>query len=59
MRAVFNYGGYRDPGMPRGPRSVTMLSPVRELLSAVGDGGVTSYWDGIRLSYSPVAPALR
>lgn len=59
VRAVFNYGGYRDPGLPRGPRSVTMLAPVRGLLSAVGEGGVSSYWDVIRLSYAPVEPALR
>lgn len=59
VRAVFNYGGYRDPGMPRGPRSVTMLSPVHAILSAVGAGAVTSYWDVIQLSHSPVEPALR
>ena len=58
VRAVFNYSGYRDPGMPRGPRSVTMLSPVADVLSGVGDGSVSSYWDIIRLSYSPVEPAL-
>ncbi|MEP7383119.1 MAG: hypothetical protein ABI910_15620 [Gemmatimonadota bacterium] len=54
VRAVFNYAGSRDPGMPRGPRSVTMLSPVRELLAAVGTGAVSSYWDVIQLSQSPV-----
>lgn len=59
VRAIFNYGAYREPGVPRGPRSVTMISPVREMLSAVGHGEVSSYWDVIRLSYSPVAPALR
>lgn len=54
VRAVFNYGGYREPGLPRGPRSVTMLSPVRALLSAVYAGEVTSYWDVIQRSASPV-----
>ncbi len=59
VRAVFNYGGYRDPGMPRGPRSVTMLSPVRATLAAVSGGAVNSYWDVIQLSHSPVEPAPR
>ena len=59
VRAVFNYGGYREPGAPRGPRSVTMLSPVREILAAVAVGAVQSYWDVIRLSQSPVEGAVR
>lgn len=54
VRAVFNYGGWRDPGPVRGPRSVTMLSPVSSLLSAVQDGRVQSYWDVIQMSRSPV-----
>lgn len=58
VRAVFNYG-YRDPGMRRGPRSVTMLSSVRALLAAVGGGSVASYWDVVQLSRDPVAPAAR
>ncbi len=59
VRAVFNYGGYRDPGMPRGPRSVTMLSPARALVAAVNVGAVSSYWDVIQQSHSPVEPAPR
>jgi len=58
VRAVFNYG-YRDPGARRRPRSVTMLSPVQEMLAAVAGGDVQSYWDVIRHSRSPVEPALR
>ncbi|HEX4936163.1 MAG TPA: hypothetical protein VFV33_23440, partial [Gemmatimonadaceae bacterium] len=58
IRAVFNYG-YRDPGARRGPRSVTMLSSVRELLAQVGGGAVQSYWDVVRLSRAPAEPALR
>jgi hypothetical protein len=54
VRAVFNYGGWRDPGAARGPRSVTMLSPVSELVTAVQDGRVQSYWDVIQFSHSPV-----
>lgn len=59
VRAVFNYGGYRDPGMPRGPRSVTMLSSVRALVAAVNLGAVSSYWDVIQQSHSPVEGAAR
>jgi hypothetical protein len=59
VRAVFNYGGYRDPGMPRGPRSVTMLAPVRAMLAAVNGGAVNSYWHMIQLSHSPVESAPR
>jgi hypothetical protein len=59
VRAVFNYGGYREPGLPRGPRSVTMLSPVRALLSAMDAGEITSYWDVIQRSASPVEAAVR
>jgi len=59
IRAVFNYGGYRDPGMPRGPRSVTMLSSAQELVAAVGKGGVQTYWDVIQLSRSPVPAVMR
>ena len=58
VRAVFNYGN-RDFGVRRGPRSVTMLSPVRDLLAGVGVGAVQSYWDVIRMSRSPVEPAER
>ncbi|MBK7596953.1 MAG: hypothetical protein IPJ11_17520 [Gemmatimonadetes bacterium] len=58
VRAVFNYGGYRDPGMPAGPRSVTMTSPVRQVLAAVGAGTVSSYWDVIQLSRDPAEVAV-
>jgi hypothetical protein len=58
VRAVFNYG-YRDPGTPRGPRSVTMLSSVRALLASVGGGAVRSYWDVVQLSRAPATPAPR
>ncbi|MCC6930358.1 MAG: hypothetical protein IT359_15340 [Gemmatimonadaceae bacterium] len=58
IRAVFNYGN-RDFGVRRGPRSVTMLSSVRELLAGVGGGAVQSYWDVVRLSRSPVEAAVR
>ncbi|MBK6843762.1 MAG: hypothetical protein IPG88_15905 [Gemmatimonadetes bacterium] len=58
VRAVFNYG-YRDPGTPRGPRSVTMLSSVRALLASVGGGVVQSYWDVVQLSRAPATPAPR
>lgn len=54
VRAVFNYGGWRDPGAARGPRSVTMLSPVQPLINAVQTGHVQSYWDVIQLSHAPV-----
>lgn len=58
IRAVFNYGN-RDFGVRRGPRSVTMLSSVRDLLAGMGGGAVQSYWDVIRMSRSPVEPAER
>ena len=54
VRAVFNYGGWRDPGAGRGPRSVTMLAPIGEMVAAVQDGRIQSYWDVIQFSRSPV-----
>ena len=61
IRAVFNYMGFRDPvsGAP-GPRSTTMLSPILDLLKAVDDGKVQTYYDIIQLSTAPVpSPSQR
>jgi len=57
IRAVFNYMGFRDPstGAP-GPRSTTMLSPILDVLKAVDDGKIQTYYDVIQLSTAP-APA--
>ena len=54
IRAVFNYMGFRDPstGVP-GPRSTTMLSSIQDLLKAVDDGKVMTYYDIIQLSTAP------
>jgi hypothetical protein len=54
IRAVFNYMGFRDPvsGAP-GPRSTTMLSPILDVLKAVDDGKIQTYYDVIQLSTSP------
>jgi hypothetical protein len=55
IRAVFNYGGYRDPvSATPGPRSTTMLGPIVDLLKAVEDGRVQSYYDIIQLSTASV-----
>lgn len=53
LRAVFNYGGYRDPAMSRGPRSVTMMAGVQAQLAAVKAGQVQSYWDVVQFSRAP------
>ena len=61
IRAVFNYMGFRDPstGTP-GPRSTTMLSPILDVLKAVDEGKIQTYYDVIQLSTAPVpAPAQR
>jgi hypothetical protein len=57
IRAVFNYMGFRDPttGAP-GPRSTTMLSPIQELLTAVNEGKIQTYYDVIQLSTAPPSP---
>jgi hypothetical protein len=57
IRAVFNYMGFRDPvsGAP-GPRSTTMLSPIQDVLKAIDEGKVQTYYDVIQLSTAP-APA--
>jgi len=46
--------GFRDPstGVP-GPRSTTMLSSIQDLLKAVDDGKVMTYYDIIQLSTAP------
>jgi hypothetical protein len=61
IRAVFNYMGFRDPasGAP-GPRSTTMLSPILDVVKAVDEGKIQTYYDVIQLSTAPVpAPAQR
>jgi hypothetical protein len=61
IRAVFNYMGFRDPstGTP-GPRSTTMLSPILDVLKAVDEGKIQTYYDVIQLSSAPVpAPEQR
>jgi hypothetical protein len=61
IRAVFNYMGFRDPvsGAP-GPRSTTMLSPILDVIKAVDEGKIQTYYDVIQLSTAPVpAPAQR
>jgi hypothetical protein len=54
IRAVFNGMGYYQPmpqgQLPFGPRSVTMLSPIRETVKAAGDGRVQSYMDVVAMS---------
>ncbi len=59
LRAVFNYGGYRDPGMARGPRSVTMMAGVQAQLAAVRAGQVQSYWDVVQFSRAPQEGVVR
>lgn len=49
VRSVFNNFGYGGGG-GSGPRSVTMLQPVTELLKAVREGKVGSYYDVIQMS---------
>lgn len=48
IRAVFNFGSQfqQRPGM----RSVSVLSPVQELLKGVADGKVQLYLDVVNLS---------
>ena len=61
IRAVFNYMGFRDPvSGASGPRSTTMLSPILDVLKAIDDGKVQTYYDIIQLSTAPVpSPPLR
>ena len=48
VRAVFNNFGYMGGGS--GPRSLTMLQPVLELLKALREGKITSYLDVVNMS---------
>jgi len=58
IRAVFNYMGFRDPvsGTP-GPRSTTMLSSIQDVLKAVDDAKIQTYYDVIQLSTAPAPGA--
>ena len=53
VRAIFNYG-YSGGGS--GPRSVTMLQGVLELLKALREGKITSYFDVMNLSRTVWSP---
>jgi hypothetical protein len=53
VRAIFNYG-YSGGGS--GPRSVTMLHGVLELLKAFREGRITSYFDIMNLSRTVWSP---
>jgi hypothetical protein len=59
LRAVFNYGGYNFSNGVRRTRSVTMLCPIEELLSAFRDGRIQGYWDVINMSRAPAVTAPR
>jgi hypothetical protein len=48
VRAVFNNFGYMGGGT--GPRSITMLQPVLELLKAFREGRITAYLDVVNMS---------
>jgi hypothetical protein len=52
VRAVFDYGtwGLRDRSYPPGPRSVTLLCPIADLLRAFNEGQIQTYYDVIRMS---------
>lgn len=50
IRAVFGAGGGAYAGPSYGMRSETLLLPVEELLKALGDGRIQSYFDVIQLS---------
>lgn len=52
VRAAFNrYAVQHSPWQASGPRSVTLLSPIGDLLKAVDDGRVSSYYDVIEMSH--------
>lgn len=55
VRAVFNLG-YPGGGGGLGARSVTMLQPVHELLKALREGKLTSYYDLVGLSRTAWPP---
>ncbi|HEX6942194.1 MAG TPA: hypothetical protein VF128_04665 [Gemmatimonadaceae bacterium] len=48
VRAVFNNFGYLGGGT--GPRSITMLQPVLDLLKAFREGRITAYLDVVNMS---------
>jgi hypothetical protein len=55
VRAVFNfaYSGFGNLGPPAagaGPRSVTLLSPIADMVAAVNDGRVQTYFDVVQMS---------
>ncbi len=50
IRAVFNMGGFRDPGAGPGPRSATLLGPIAEQVKAFNEGRLQSYYDVIQMS---------
>lgn len=52
VRAAFNrYAVQNTPWQAGGPRSVTLLSPITEMIKAVDDGRVRSYYDVIEMSH--------
>jgi hypothetical protein len=50
IRAVFNYPGVRGPSPTPGPRSVTLLCPIVELLKAFNEGRILGYNDVVNMS---------
>jgi hypothetical protein len=50
IRAVFNYTYLRDQPPGPGPRSVTLLHPIREAVQAFNEGKILSYYDVVQLS---------
>lgn len=49
VRAVFNAPGFRPSSTP-GPRSVTLLCSIGELLKAFNDGRILGYFDVVSMS---------
>lgn len=57
VRAVFNfaYSGFgmvAPPGGPAGPRSVTLLCPIADVVTAFSDGRIQTYFDVVQMSQS-------
>ena len=50
IRAVFNYPGIRSPSPTPGPRSVTLLCPIVDLLKAFTEGRILGYNDVVSMS---------
>ncbi len=50
IRAVFNMGGFRDPGAVGGPRSITMLASIADQVKAYTEGRILSYYDVVNSS---------